>query len=99
MTEINGLMDETAQTVAEHYRKNFEYEKNRLTTHSPVEHEITLRYLKEFLTQTNKSESGNNNILIIGCGVGVYEIELAKMGYNLWLMDILDEFLNITKTR
>jgi len=57
-----------------------------------LEFDTTLRFLKKYLPK-------NGTILDAGGGPGRYSIELAKMGYNVVLLDLVPEHLEFAKKK
>ncbi len=57
-----------------------------------LEFDTTLKYLKKYLPK-------NGVILDAGGGPGRYSIELAKMGYNVVLLDLVPEHLEFAKKK
>jgi ubiquinone/menaquinone biosynthesis C-methylase UbiE len=76
----------------EFYKTASEQEWNRLVkdAYHKLEFETTLRFLKKYLPD-------NGLILDAGGGPGRYTIELAKLGYDVVLLDITPELLEKAK--
>ena len=74
------------------YSKNVTIEWKRLIKDSyhKLEFETTLFFLKKYLPK-------NGLILDAGGGPGRYTIELAKLGYDIVLLDLVDENLKFAK--
>lgn len=74
------------------YGENPNYEWNRLVKnhHHNLEFQTTMHYLKKYLPK-------DGFILDVGGGPGRYTIELAKMGYNVVLLDYSPALLKIAR--
>lgn len=55
-----------------------------------VEKVVKMKIYKNILADYPK----NSRILDISCGTGLYSIELAKMGYNVYACDLCDKHIN-----
>lgn len=78
----------------EYYNAMGEKEWRRLVRdpYHKLEFEVTMHFLRKHLPETGM-------ILDAGGGSGRYTIELAKMGYQIVLMDISEVQLDIAKKR
>lgn len=76
------------QIVTDYY-KQFE-EDNRVSVDAAhmVEYNITMDYIEKYVTPGCK-------ILELGCGTGIYSLELAKRGYDVTAIDISEKNLKI----
>ncbi len=69
-----------------------EWERLEMNLHGRVEYEVTMHILKRHLPD-------EGHILDVGCGPGRYAIDLANMGYRVYLVDISEEQLRIAEER
>lgn len=77
--------------VTEYYNKTAERELERLNNpYSLVEFESTMFLIKKYFPD-------KGNILDIGSGPGRYSVELAKLGYEMTLLDLSQVELDIAK--
>jgi len=76
------------------YSEDVSYEWNRLVRDPfhRLEFDTTVRFLKEYLPK-------NAFVLDAGGGPGRYSIELAKLGYNVVLLDLVPEHLEFAKKK
>lgn len=81
-------------SVKEYYSKSGTGEWERLVKdpYHQLEFETTMHFLRKYLP-------GEGLILDAGGGPGRYTIELAKLGYNVVLLDLTPELLEIAKRR
>lgn len=81
-------------SVKEYYSKSGTGEWERLVKdpYHQLEFETTMHFLRKYLP-------GEGLILDAGGGPGRYTIELAKIGYNVVLLDLTPELLEIAKRR
>jgi len=80
--------------IKEYYSKSGTGEWERLVKdpYHQLEFETTMHFLRKYLP-------GNGLILDAGGGPGRYTIELAKLGYDVILLDLTPELLEIAKRR
>ncbi|MBV9389988.1 MAG: methyltransferase domain-containing protein [Chroococcidiopsidaceae cyanobacterium CP_BM_ER_R8_30] len=85
-------LDETLQSVAQHYNQNiFAYESVR-QQYSPVEFAITARWLNRVVPE-------QATVVDIGVGGGYYAKLLAQRGCWLYLIDISQKLIEATYTK
>lgn len=84
----------TKKLVKKYYREYGIKEWKRLTRdpYHKLEFDTTLHFLKKYLPKKGL-------ILDAGGGPGRYTIELAKLGYNVVLLDLTPELLHIAKRK
>ena len=84
--------EEIEKMVKEWYAKNAEYEWQRLVQdpYHQIEFIVTMHFLKKYLPK-------NGLVLDAGGGPGRYTIELAKKGYDVILLDLVPELLELAK--
>jgi ubiquinone/menaquinone biosynthesis C-methylase UbiE len=84
----------TLRQIREYYGKNPAREQKRLTRDSfhRLELDTTMRFLKKYLPKTGL-------ILDAGGGPGTYTIELAKLGYEVVLLDLTPELLRTAERK
>lgn len=76
----------------ENYYNNYDEEK-RLTTKSHLpEYLITMKYIEKYLKP-------NSKIIEIGAGTGRYSIELAKRGYDVTAVELVEHNIDIMKRK
>lgn len=76
----------------ENYYNNYDEEK-RLTTKSHLpEYLITMKYIEKYLKPDSK-------IIEIGAGTGRYSIELAKRGYDVTAVELVEHNIDIMKRK
>lgn len=80
--------------VKEWYRKTAEYEWKRLKldAYHQLEFIVTMHFLEKYLPKSGL-------ILDAGGGPGRYTIELAKKGYDMVLLDLVKELLEMAKRK
>jgi len=80
--------------VKEWYRKTADYEWKRLKqdAYHQLEFIVTMRFLERYLPKSGL-------ILDAGGGPGRYTIELAKKGYDVVLLDLVEELLEMAKRK
>jgi ubiquinone/menaquinone biosynthesis C-methylase UbiE len=83
-------IDSVKETVKEHYTKHDLDEWERLVKqpYHQLEFDTTMHYLKKYLPKKGL-------VLDAGGGPGRYAIELAKMGYDVVLLDLTPKLLEI----
>lgn len=86
-------LDAEDQAVGRHYDATiFEYETERLSTHTPVECAITLRYLERYIEPSAI-------VAEVGVGAGLYSEFLARRGCRLHLIDVSQRLLRVAQER
>ena len=78
--------------IEQHYNNYEEDERFNRGRFSQVEYLTTLKYILKFAKKGCK-------ILEIGAGTGRYSIELAKLGYNVTAIELVDKNLTILKDK
>jgi len=83
-------MKNRIESVREYYNKGTEHEWNRFERHR-FEFPITLKHINKCI--------GNSplKILDVGGGPGRYSIQLAKLGHEVFLLDLSDENIKYAK--
>lgn len=84
----------TQNLVREHYAKNASHEWRRLVRdpYHRLEFDTTMHFLKKYMPTRGL-------VLDAGGGAGRYTIELAKLGYEVVLLDITEEVLGVAKKK
>jgi len=92
MKEISD--EDIEKMVKEWFAKNAEYEWRRLMqdAYHQLEFIVTMHFLEKYLPEKGL-------ILDAGGGPGRYTIELAKRGYDVILLDIVPEILELAKSK
>ena len=85
-------MNKETEMVKKVYSGNVNYEWNRLTQDAfhRLEYDTTWRFLKQYLP-------AKGLVLDAGGGPGRYTIELARLGYDVVLLDLVAEHLEIAR--
>ncbi|MFX1563588.1 MAG: class I SAM-dependent methyltransferase [Promethearchaeota archaeon] len=80
--------------VESYYDRMYLKEARRLRRdpYHQLEFIITMHHLKKFLPK-------KGYVLDLGCGPGVYAVELAKLGYDVALVDVSSKLLNVAERR
>lgn len=79
-----------ADIVKNHYDNYQEDERLRFKMSHKLEYITTLHYIKKFAKKGCK-------ILEVGAGTGVYSVELAKMGFNVTAIELVESNLSVLK--
>jgi SAM-dependent methyltransferase len=89
----SGLADESLERLVKEYYSGMGVREWRRLVRSPynrLEFETTIHYLKKYLPK-------HGYLLDAGGGPGRYTVELAKLGYDLTLLDLTPDLLEIAK--
>ena len=78
----------------ENYYNNYDEEGRLLRRHGQVEYLTTMHYINDIL-QGNKSK----RILEVGAGTGRYSVTLAKEGYEVDALELIEHNLDILKSK
>lgn len=78
----------------EEYYNNYNEEGRLLSRHGQVEFLTTMKYIKECLEGINSP-----NILEIGAGTGRYSVTLAKQGFKVTAVELIEHNLEILKSK
>ncbi len=78
----------------ESYYKSYNEEGRLLSRHGRVEYITTQKYIHEAL-----GESKQKRILEVGAGTGRYSVALAKEGYSVVALELIEHNLNILKSK
>jgi 2-polyprenyl-3-methyl-5-hydroxy-6-metoxy-1,4-benzoquinol methylase len=91
---VNKHRREPEEFVKEWYGKNSEVEWRRLRQdpYHQLEHMVTMHFLQKYLPKRGL-------VLDAGGGPGSYAIELAKAGYNIVLLDLVPEMLELAQRK
>jgi len=84
--------DQIKKQVKEYYSKRCLVELKRLTSdpYHRLEYDTTLHFLKKYLPK-------RGSVLDAGGGPGSYTIKLARMGYEVTLLDLTPKLLEIAE--
>ena len=74
------------------YYNNYDEEGRLLSKHGQVEFLTTMRYIEKYLTPGAR-------ILEIGAGTGTYSLSLAKQGYDVDAMELVQHNIDIFKNK
>ena len=86
------MANKTTKLTKKNYKKDALYEWNRLAQDPfhKIEFDTSIKFLKKYLPKSGV-------ILDAGGGPGRYSIELAKMGYDVVLLDLVTEHLELAR--
>lgn len=88
MSKVNKHED----VIINHYTNNYVEDERFTTKGKRLEYITTMHYIKKFAKKGCK-------ILEIGAGTGVYSVELAKMGYDVTAVELVESNLNVMKKK
>lgn len=72
------------------YYENYDEEGRLLSKHGQVEYLTTMKYIKKYLKPGMR-------ILEIGAGTGRYSLTLARMGYHVEALELVQHNIDIFK--
>ena len=78
----------------EEYYNNHDEESRLLSRHGQVEYLTTMKYIHAFA-----EESGAKNIIEIGAGTGRYSVPLAKEGFNVTAVELIEHNLEVLRSK
>jgi len=78
----------------EEYYNSYDEESRLLSRHGQVEYLTTMKYIRECIDRTEAP-----NILEIGAGTGRYSVTLAKEGYRVTAVELIEHNLEILKSK
>ena len=78
----------------ENYYNNYDEEGRLLRRHGQVEYLITMHYINHIL-----KEDKAKRILEVGAGTGRYSVTLAKEGYEVDALELIEHNLDILKSK
>lgn len=76
------------------YYNNYNEEERLTSQHGQVEYITTQKYIHEFLNKLTKPK-----ILEVGAGTGRYSIALAKEGYSVTAIELVEHNIDILKSK
>ena len=76
------------------YYNNYNEEERLLSRHGQVEYLTTMKYIRECL-----GETAEPNILEVGAGTGRYSVTLAKEGYRVTAVELIQHNLEVLKAK
>ena len=76
------------------YYNNYNEEERLLSRHGHVEYLTTMKYIRECL-----GETAEPNILEVGAGTGRYSVTLAKEGYRVTAVELIQHNLEVLKSK
>ncbi|MBR6004832.1 MAG: class I SAM-dependent methyltransferase [Clostridia bacterium] len=80
--------------ILEEYYNNHDEESRLLSRHGQVEYLTTMKYIHAFA-----EESGAKNIIEIGAGTGRYSVPLAKEGFNVTAVELIEHNLEVLRSK
>lgn len=78
----------------EDYYNNYDEEGRLLSRHGQVEYLTTMKYIYESLEGINDPQ-----ILELGAGTGRYSVTLAKQGFRMTAVELIEHNLEILKSK
>ena len=78
----------------EEYYNNYDEEGRLLSRHGQVEYLTTMRYIEECLEGIS-----DPSILEVGAGTGRYSVTLAKQGFQVTAVELIEHNLDILKSK
>ena len=87
-------MDYKDMDYLEEYYNRYDEDGRLLTRHGKVEYLTTMRYIGECLEGV-----GDPKILEIGAGTGRYSVTLAKQGYRVTAVELIEHNLQILRSK
>lgn len=81
-------------SLLDEYYNSRDEDKRLLSQHGQVEYLTTMKYIHECISRMNSSE-----ILEIGAGTGIYSVALAKDGYSVTAVELVQHNLDILKSK
>ena len=88
MSKVNKYED----LIVNHYTNHYIEDERFVTKGKRLEYITTMHYIKKFAKKGCK-------ILELGAGTGAYSVELAKMGYNVTAVELVESNLNVMKKK
>ena len=79
-------------TILEEYYSNYNEEGRLLSRHGQVEYRTTMKYIREALAGDK-----TKRILEVGAGTGRYSVTLAKEGFSVTAVELVEHNLEILK--
>lgn len=78
----------------EKYYNNYDEDSRLLSQHGQVEYLTTMKYIRECLADTS-----DPMILEIGAGTGRYSVTLAKQGFKVTAVELIEHNLDILRSK
>lgn len=78
----------------EEYYKSHDEEERLISRHGQVEYLTTMKYIKECLSGVS-----NPRILEVGAGTGRYSVSLAKQGFNVTAVELVEHNIEVLKSK
>lgn len=92
MSEVYGKV--YAMSYLEDYYNNYDEEGRLLSRHGQVEYLTTMKYIRRCLAGMSEP-----SVLEIGAGTGRYSVTLAKQGYPVTAVELIQHNLDILKSK
>lgn len=80
--------------LLEEYYNSRDEEKRLLSQHGQVEYLTTMKYIHECISRMDSP-----HILEVGAGTGIYSVALAKEGYSVTAVELVQHNLDILKSK
>ena len=87
---VYKFLNKYEDLIKAYYDNNIEDDRLRTRKSHKIEYITTMHYIKKFAKKGCK-------ILEVGAGTGVYSVELAKMGYNVTAVELVESNVEILK--
>ena len=81
-------------SLLDEYYNSRDEDKRLLSQHGQVEYLTTMRFIHECIFRMNSPE-----ILEVGAGTGIYSVALAKEGYSVTAVELVQHNLDILKSK
>ena len=81
-------------SLLDEYYASRDEEKRLLSQHGQLEYLTTMKYIHECIAQINTP-----NILEVGAGTGRYSVALAKEGYSVTAVELVQHNLDVLKSK
>ena len=89
-----GIYGEEVINYLEAYYNNYDEEGRLLSRHGQVEYLTTMKYIQECI-----AEVSNPMILEVGAGTGRYSVTLAKQGFKVTAVELVEHNLEILRSK
>ena len=88
------FVEKTVMNYLEEYYNNYDEDSRLLSQHGQVEYLTTMKYIRECL-----ADISDPMILEIGAGTGRYSVTLAKQGFKVTAVELIEHNLEILRSK
>ena len=81
-------------SLLDEYYNSRDEDKRLLSQHGQVEYLTTMRFIHECIFRMNSPE-----ILEVGAGTGIYSVALAKEGYSVTAVELVQHNLDVLRSK